>query len=232
MGEKPGFFPNGLTSKLQEKAGFLSSTPRKGKCMRERIVIGITGASGVIYGIRMLGLLKENGAFETHLIMSESGRRNIEIETDYTPEEVAAMADVLHDNQNTGAAPASGSFLTRGMVVVPCTMKSLSAIVNSYAENLIARVADVTLKERRNLVLVVRETPLHKGHLRLMMMAADMGALILPPLPSFYHRPKTVDDIIHQTIGKIFDAFGIEHTLFERWEGVQVCSSAFRRCDA
>jgi 4-hydroxy-3-polyprenylbenzoate decarboxylase len=184
--------------------------------MPRRIIVGLSGASGVIYGVRILSLLKEKG-IETHLIISEAGKRNIEIETDYKADEVAAMATHVHDNKDVGASVASGSFLTDGMVVVPCTIKSLSGIANSYNNNLLVRAADVTLKEKRKLALVVRETPLHKGHLRLMTLAADMGAHILPPVPSFYHQPKTIDDIIDQTIGKVFDYLGIEHNLFKRW---------------
>jgi 4-hydroxy-3-polyprenylbenzoate decarboxylase len=184
--------------------------------MNKRIIIGIAGASGVIYGVRMLSLIKERD-FETHLIISEAGKKNIEIETSYKASEVAAMADYTYDNRDVGAALSSGSFLTGGMVVAPCTIKTLSGIANSYTNNLLVRAADVTLKEKRKLVLVVRETPLHKGHLRLMSMASDMGAHILPPVPSFYNHPKTIDDIIDQTIGKIFDYLGIEHNLFKRW---------------
>ena len=184
--------------------------------MPKRIVVGISGASGVTYGVRLLSVLKETD-YETHLIISKSGELNIEIETDYDPADVKAMADYVYEHKNVAASLASGSFLTAGMVVVPCTIKTLSGIANSYNENLLVRAADVTLKERRKLVLVVRETPLHKGHLRLMTMAADMGAHILPPVPSFYHMPKTIDDIIDQTIGKIFDFMGIEHDLFRRW---------------
>ncbi|UCE55487.1 MAG: UbiX family flavin prenyltransferase [Desulfobacterales bacterium] len=184
--------------------------------MSKRIVVGISGASGVIYGTRLLNLLKETD-YETHLIISESGKLNIEIETQYKPEDVEAMADVVYDHKDMAAALASGSFLTEGMIVVPCTIKTLSGIANSYNENLIVRAADVTLKEKRKIVLVVRETPLHKGHLRLMTVAADMGAHILPPVPSFYHQPKTIEDLIDQTIGKIFDYLGIEHDLFKRW---------------
>ena len=184
--------------------------------MTKRIIIGISGASGVIYGVKLIGFLKEK-EIETHLIISEAGEKNIEIETPYHGAEVKAMADHVYDNRDVGAALASGSFLTDGMVVAPCTIKTLSGIANSYTNNLLVRAADVTLKEKRKLVLVVRETPLHKGHLRLMTMAADMGAHILPPVPSFYHQPKTIDDIIHQTIGKIFDYLRIEHNLFKRW---------------
>ena len=184
--------------------------------MSKRIVIGISGASGVIYGVRMLALLKDK-AIETHLVISEAGKRNIEIETTYKAEEVVAMATYSYDDKDVGASIASGSFLTEGMVVVPCTIKTLSGIANSYNDNLLVRAADVTLKEKRKLVLVVRETPLHRGHLNLMTMAANMGAHILPPVPSFYHQPKTIDDIIDQTMGKILDYLGIEHNLFRRW---------------
>ncbi len=184
--------------------------------MSKRIVIGIAGASGVIYGIRMLECLKETD-YETHLIISEAGKLNIKIETAYQANEVADMADYVYDHKNVAAGPASGSFLTEGMVVVPCTIKTLSGIANSYTENLLVRAADVSLKEKRKLVLVVRETPLHKGHLALMSRAADLGAHILPPVPSFYHRPKSIQDIIDQTIGKIFDYMGIRHDLFQRW---------------
>ena len=184
--------------------------------MKKRIVIGISGASGVTYGVRILELLRETD-LETHLIISKAGRLNIEIETDYHPDAVEAMADFVYDHKDMAASLSSGSFLTEGMVVVPCTIKSLSGIANSYNENLLVRAADVTLKEKRKLVLVVRETPLHVGHLRLMTLAAEMGAHLLPPVPSFYHQPKTLEDIIDQTIGKVFDYMGIEHDLFKRW---------------
>ncbi len=182
----------------------------------KRIVVGISGASGVIYGIRLLDCLKETD-YEIHLIISEAGKLNIEFETKYTSEDVAQMADYAYDHKDVAAGPSSGSFLTEGMVVVPCTVKTLSGIANSYTENLLVRAADVSLKEKRKLVLVVRETPLHKGHLALMTRAADMGAHILPPVPSFYHQPKTIQDIVDQTIGKIFDYIGIQHNLFQRW---------------
>jgi 4-hydroxy-3-polyprenylbenzoate decarboxylase len=184
--------------------------------MRKRIVIGISGASGVTYGVRTLEVLRETD-YETHLIISSAGRLNIEIETGHTPAEVEAMADFVYDHKDMAASLASGSFLTEGMVVVPCTIKSLSGIAHSYNENLLIRTADVTLKEKRKLVLVVRETPLHVGHLRLMTLAAEMGAHILPPVPSFYHQPETIEDIIDQTIGKVFDYMEIEHNLFKRW---------------
>ena len=183
------------------------------KSVSKRIIVGITGASGAIYGIRSLRLLQEKG-FETHLVISEAGRQVIELETDCTVQEVEAMASRTYEDEDLAAPLASGSFLTAGMIIAPCTMKTLSGVANSYANNLIERAADVTLKEKRRLVLVVRETPLHKGHLRLMCRAADMGAHILPPIPAFYHKPTTIDD---QTVGKMLDFFGIEHELFERW---------------
>lgn len=182
------------------------------------LIVAITGASGVIYGVEMLRVLKELGQ-ETHLIVSDAACKNFAIETAYTLEDVRAMASVVYDNNDIGAAVASGSFRTRGMIVAPCTVKTLSAIANSFTYNLIVRAADVCLKERRTLVLMVRETPLHKGHLDLMSRAADYGAVILPPMPAFYHRPETLMDVIHQSIGKALDQVGIEHNLFKRWSG-------------
>ncbi len=184
--------------------------------MTKRIVIGITGASGVIYGIRMLEHLKGQD-LEKHLILSEAAKQNIEIETAYSVDQVRSFADHVYSNNQLTAPLASGSFITEGMVIVPCTIKTLSGIANSYTSNLMIRAADVILKERRKLVLVIRETPLHKGHLKLMMDVADLGAHILPPIPSFYHQPKTIEDIIDQTIGKIFDYLEIPHKLFKRW---------------
>lgn len=184
----------------------------------ERIIVAISGASGVIYGIEMLKYLSQLSC-EVHLIISAAGKRNIQIETDYSVEQVEAIAHVVYDNKDVGAAVASGSFLTAGMMVVPCSIKTLSGIVHSYNDNLLTRAADVTLKERRKLVLMVRETPLHKGHLKMMAEVTDLGALVLPPVPAFYHRPNTIDDIIHQSNGKVLDYFRIEHDLFRRWHG-------------
>jgi len=183
----------------------------------KRLIIGISGASGAIYGIRMLEALKET-EIETHLILSKATKKTILLETEYEIKYVESLANYVYDVDNIGGAVASGSFGTEGMVVVPCSVKSLSAIANSYNDNLLIRAADVTLKEGRKLVLVVRETPLHKGHLQLMLRAADMGAVILPPVPAFYHVPKTIEGIINQTIGKILDSLGIEHHLFKKWD--------------
>jgi flavin prenyltransferase len=182
------------------------------------LVVAITGATGVIYGVELLRVLKDLGQ-PTHLILSEAAGMNLEIETEYTLDQVRALATVVHNNRDVGASVASGSFRTRGMIVAPCTVKTLSAIANSFTYNLVVRAADVQLKEGRKLVLMVRETPLHKGHLELMTRAADCGAVILPPMPAFYHRPQTIMDLIHQTIGKALDQVGIEHDLFKRWSG-------------
>lgn len=182
------------------------------------LVVAITGATGVIYGVEMLRVLRQLGE-PVHLILSEAATMNLAIETNASVDEVKALADVVYPNKDIGAAVASGSFRTRGMIVAPCTVKTLSAIANSFTYNLVVRAADVTLKERRPLVLMVRETPLHKGHLELMARAADYGAVILPPLPAFYHHPQSILDIVHQSIGKALDHVGIEHELFRRWTG-------------
>ena len=181
-------------------------------------IVAITGASGVVYGIELLRVLKELGQ-PAHLIISEAARLTIALETDVTLADVRALATVVYKNQDIGAAVASGSFRTRGMIVAPCSIKTLAAVANSFSDNLIARAADVTLKERRPLALMVRETPLHKGHLELMVRAADYGAIIVPPVPAFYHRPQTLEDIIHQSIAKVLDLVGIEHSLIKRWSG-------------
>ena len=182
------------------------------------LVVAITGASGVIYGVEMLRTLKALGQ-ETHLIVSEAAGLNFTLETDCDLDYVKSLASVVYRNKDVGAAVASGSFRTRGMIVAPCSVKTLSAIANSFDYNLIVRAADVTLKERRPLVLMVRETPLHKGHLDLMTRAADCGAVILPPMPAFYHKPESIMDIIHQSVGKALDQVGVEHQLFKRWAG-------------
>ncbi len=186
-----------------------------------RLIVGISGASGTVYGVRLLEVLK-NSPVETHLVITGNTRRVIELETGFSVTGIEALADEVHDNKDLGAAIASGSFKTSGMVVAPCSMKSLSAIANSYNDTLLVRAADVVLKEGRKLVLVARETPLHLGHLRLMTRVVEMGAVMLPPMPSFYHRPETLDDIIDQTVGKVLDQFDIDHHMFRRWEGTTV----------
>lgn len=185
--------------------------------MTQRIIVGITGASGVIYGVRALEALAKQPNVESHLILSDAAETNLAIETDYKPEEVKALADVVHNDSNLAASIASGSFRTAGMMVLPCSIKTLSGIANAYADSLVVRAADVVLKEGRKLVLAVRETPLHLGHLRLQVQAAEAGAVILPPVPAFYHEPATIDDIINHTVGRVFDQFDLEHDLYRRW---------------
>jgi len=185
---------------------------------RKRIVVGISGATGPQYGIRLLQVLGELGV-ETHLVMSKASRRNIQLESDWDPDDVERLATRCHDVEDVGAPIASGSFLTDGMVVAPCSVKTASAIANSYNENLLVRAADVTIKERRDLILLFRETPLHKGHLDILRRCADLGAVILPPMVAFYHRPRTIEEIVDQTVGKVLDALRIEHNLFRRWKG-------------
>ena len=185
-----------------------------------RLIIGISGSSGVIYGIRMLEVLQEQADVETHLVMSGAGKMNIPIETDYTINQVEGLADVVHKFHNVAANISSGSFHTDGMIVAPCSMKTLSSIVNSYADNLLSRAADVILKESRRLVLMPRETPLHVGHCKLLYEAAQMGIKIAPPMPAFYNRPETVDDIINHSVGRVLDLFGIDPGMVKRWAGL------------
>jgi len=188
--------------------------------MRLPLIVGISGASGVIYGIEMLKALKRLGQ-PAHLILTRTAAQNIRLETDYTPEEVLSLASKVYGEDDMAAAVSSGSFRTQGMVVIPCSIKTLSGVANSFGYNLMIRCADVTLKERRPLILMVRETPLHRGHLELMTRAADMGAIILPPVPAFYHRPESISDLIRQGIEKALDLLGIDHDLYPRWPSPQ-----------
>ena len=187
----------------------------------KRLIIGISGASGVIYGVRMLEVLRGVPDIETHLIMSNAARQTLALETDLQLRDVQSLADVVHDARDIAASISSGSFKTAGMVILPCSMKTLSGIVRSYTDNLLTRAADVVLKERRRLVLCVRETPLHLGHLRMMTTAAELGAIVMPPVPAFYHRPQTLQDIVDQTVNRVIDQFDIEisQDLFTRWDG-------------
>ena len=184
-----------------------------------KLIIGITGASGVVYGIRLLELLRDMPEGETHLVMSTYARMNIDIETDSCPEAVEELADVVHKYRDQAASIASGSFKTAGMIVAPCSMKTLSNIVSSNAGNLIVRAADVVLKERRRLVLVPRETPLHEGHCRLLYEASRLGAIIAPPVPAFYTRPRSIDDIVTHTVSRVLDLFDIDTGKLRRWQG-------------
>jgi len=190
----------------------------------KRIVIGISGSSAPIYGIRLLEILAGRGDIETHLVLSESAETSIQLKTrDWTREKVEALADHSHSPKNIAASIASGSFKTHGMVVIPCSMKTLGNIAHSTGGDLLTRAADVTLKERRRLILVPRETPLHAGHLRNMLAVTELGGIIVPPVPAFYHKPKTVDDLINHTVGKVLDLLDLEHQLFRRWgEGASV----------
>lgn len=185
-----------------------------------RLIVGISGSSGVIYGIRLLETLRGRSEVESHLIISRGAKTNISVETRYAKDEVEALADVVHSDGNLAASISSGSFPTDGMVIVPCSMKTLSGVVNSYADNLLVRAADVVLKECRRLVLVPRESPLHVGHTRLLHEAALMGAIICPPVPAFYNEPQTVDDIIDHSVGRILDLFGLDSGRIKRWQGL------------
>ena len=184
------------------------------------LIVGISGATGAMYGIRLLQVLAGIKEIETHLIISPVAAKNIQLETDYTLKKVKALAHYNYDIDDIGACLSSGSFKRDGMIIAPCSIKTLSALANSYTSNLLIRAADVTLKERRKLVVLARETPLHLGHLRNMVSLTEMGAIIMPPVPAFYHRPKTIQDIIDHTIGKVLDLFDIEHNLFKRWTGL------------
>ena len=182
--------------------------------------MGISGSSGAVYGARLLEVLAGVPDVETHLVMTRGAEATIGYETSYDPDQVRAFAAACYDDANVGAAIASGTFLTDGMIVAPCSIKTLSAIANSYADNLLVRAADVALKERRRLVLVVRETPLHLGHLRLMTAATEAGAVILPPVPGFYTRPSTIAQVVDHTITKVLDQFGLDASLVDRWQGL------------
>ena len=182
-----------------------------------RIIIGISGASGSAYGYMALQALRAIGGVETHVVISEPARRTIELEMELTAEDFEALADVIHRGDDLAAAISSGSFVTDGMLIIPCSMRSASAIAYSMNDNLLVRAADVCLKEKRKLVLVVRESPLHLGHLRTLVQLAEIGAVILPPIPAMYSGPQSVDDIVAHTVGKALDQFGIPHELFKRW---------------
>ncbi len=186
----------------------------------KRLVVGISGASGAVLGVRLLEVLAQIDTVETHLIISQAARITISDETGRSVKQVKALADVVYNPQDVGAAIASGSFPTNGMVIIPCSIKTLSAVAHCYASDLLSRAADVTLKEGRPLLLVVRETPLHLGHLRLMVQAAEMGAIIFPPVPAFYARPSSMDEMVDNTVGRILARLGIDNALFKQWKGV------------
>ncbi|MBI4241029.1 MAG: UbiX family flavin prenyltransferase [Candidatus Rokubacteria bacterium] len=185
----------------------------------KRIAVAITGATGVIYGIRVLELLRGIPEVEIHLVISAPGKRTIVEETDYAVRDVEALAHRVYDNKDIGASLASGSFRTGGMIIAPCSIKTASAVAYCRSDTLIARAADVTLKEGRPLILLVRETPLHAGHLRCLLALAGMGAILLPPMPAFYHRPKQIEDLITHTLARALDRLGLPHRLVEEWHG-------------
>jgi len=187
------------------------------KAMRKRLVIGLSGASGAIYGIRLLQIMADFPEIETHLVMSKSAERTISEETDFRPSEVKDMADQYYPVADIGAPIASGSFRCMGMIIAPCSIRTLSSVAYCMSDNLLSRAADVMLKEKRRLVLLVRETPLHLGHLRAMTAAAEAGATIMPPVPALYNKPATIADMIDHTVGRTLDAVGLDHDLIQRW---------------
>jgi 2,5-furandicarboxylate decarboxylase 2 len=197
------------------------AAPDTRKARKARLVVGISGASGAMIGVRLLEALRRLGTHETHLIVSASGVLTAAQELGLTRSDFDALADVVHNVRDIGAAVASGSFLTDGMVIAPCSMKTLAGIANGFADNLLTRSADVMLKERRRLVLVARETPLNLAHLRNMTLATEMGAIVMPPVPAFYAHPKTIEEVVDHTVGRILDLFGIEHDEIAcRWNGL------------
>lgn len=190
-------------------------------CKSKRLIVAITGATGAVYGIRLLQTLRDASDIETHLMISDAGVLNLHQELSMSRKEVEALAHVVHSVRDVGASIASGSFLSEGMVVAPCSMKTLASVAHGLSDNLIARAADVVLKERRRLVLMVRETPLNLAHLRNMTAVTEMGGVIFPPLPSFYHHPQSINEMIDHTIGRVLDLFDIPHTLAPRWNGLK-----------
>jgi len=191
---------------------------------KPRLIVGLSGSSGLPYGTRLLEILRKLGSHEVHLILTEAAKLNISVETDWRVKDVEALADVVHKVMNMSASIASGSFGTEGMIVAPCSIRTLSAITHSLADNLLVRAADVTLKERRRLLLMPRETPLHTGHCKLLYEASQLGIIIFPPMPAFYGRPRTIDEMVDTTIGRVLDLFGIDAGLVKRWNGLDARS--------
>ena len=186
-----------------------------------RLIVAITGATGAVYGVRLLEVLRELPGVESHLLISEAGVLNLHQEMDLKRKDVEALADVVHNVRDVGASIASGSFLSDGMVIAPCSMKTLAAVAHGLSDNLITRAADVVLKERRRLVLMVRETPFNLAHLRNMTAVTEMGGIIFPPLPGFYHRPQTIAEMVDHTVGRVLDMFALPHQLTPRWQGIK-----------
>jgi polyprenyl P-hydroxybenzoate/phenylacrylic acid decarboxylase-like protein len=188
---------------------------------RQRLIVAMTGATGSIYGVRILETLRRLGGWETHLIVSDAGVLNAWQEYGLNRRDLHKLADVTHNVRDVGASIASGSFITAGMVVAPCSMKTLAAVAHGFSDNLISRAADVILKERRRLVLITREAPLNLAHLRNMVAVTEMGGVIFPPVPAFYSHAKSIDDLVNHTVGRVLDLFGVEHENIERWKGIK-----------
>ena len=188
---------------------------------KPRLIVGLSGSSGLPYGIRLLEVLRKLGTHEVHLILTDAAKLNISVETDWRTKDVEKLADVVHNVMNISASIASGSFRTEGMIVAPCSIRTLSAITNSFADNLLVRAADVTLKERRRLVVMPREAPLHVGHCKLFYQASQLGAIVFPPMPAFYGRPRTIEDLIDATVGRVLDLYGMDAGTVRRWSGVE-----------
>jgi polyprenyl P-hydroxybenzoate/phenylacrylic acid decarboxylase-like protein len=188
---------------------------------RQRLVVALTGATGSIYGLRILEALRKKGGWETHLIVSDAGMLNAWQEYRLARKDIAKLADVVHNVRDVGASISSGSFITAGMVIAPCSMKTLAAVAHGFSDNLISRAADVVLKERRRLVLITREAPLNLAHIRNMAAVTEMGGVIFPPVPAFYSRAKTIDDLVNHTVGRVLDLFGVEHSGIQRWGGMK-----------
>lgn len=199
-----------------------AAEPIEAEGMYKRIVVAMTGASGAVYGIRLLEALRAEEGVETHLVMTRAAVLNLAAELEKTRREVEALADVVHSDRDIGASIASGSFPTDGMIVAPCSMKTLAALASGVTDNLVSRAADVALKERRRVVLMVRETPLHLVHLRNMLTVTEMGAIVFPPLPAFYTKPESVDALVEQSVGRVLDLFGFDSPLVKRWAGLKV----------
>lgn len=187
----------------------------------KRLIIAITGATGAVYGVRLLQVLRDAPDIETHLLISDAGVLNLHQELEVNRKEVESLADVIHNVRDVGASIASGSFQSDGMIIAPCSMKTLASVAHGLSDNLITRAADVVLKERRRLVLMVRETPFNLAHLRNMTSVTEMGGIVFPPLPGFYHRPQTVAEMVDHTLGRVLDLFSITHSLAPRWSGLK-----------
>ena len=194
---------------------------RSSRTNRQRLIVAMTGATGSIYGLRMLEALRRKGGWETHLIVSDAGMLNAWQEYRLARKDIAKLADVVHNVRDVGASISSGSFLTAGMVIAPCSMKTLAAVAHGFSDNLISRAADVVLKERRRLVLITREAPLNLAHIRNMEAVTLMGGVIFPPVPAFYSQAKTIDDLVNHTVGRVLDLFGVDVTSMKRWQGMK-----------